>query len=336
MQASTLKPLHIRQVVIDPPLILAPMAGVTHIALRQLIAGFGGCGLYVSEMLSSRRVLHEKPATSFFINFLPNERPFFYQLMGNDPESMAGAICHLENVWEETGQGPDGFDINMGCSAPVIRRQGCGSALMRDPAVARKVVAVCRKVTERPLTVKIRLGWKEDFEETVRFSLMLAEEGIDAVTLHPRLVREKLKRRARWQYVGMLKKELSIPVIGNGDIASFRDVYTRLEESECDGVMIGRAAAAMPWIFQKTIEPERSFTVHLDETYLLFVGLLKEHFPAERRLGRLKEFTHYFARNFRFGHYLASVVQTAETVDEAVSRAMDYFAKHSSEISIAV
>ena len=331
-----LQPFSIKGLTIDPPLVLAPMAGLTHVALRQLVAEFGGCGLFTSEMLSCRAVPHESQQNSFFLKRLAGQRPFFYQIVGNDSQAMAKAIECLENAVDDTGQGPDGFDINLGCGAPRIRNNGSGAGLMRNADNAKRVVAACRSATSLPLTAKIRLGWDEEkADEVIRFAHMLEDEGVDAITLHPRLAKEKFKRRARWRYVGILKGELRIPVIGNGDIRSANDVFSRMSETGCDGIMIGRLAAAKPWIF-KTISDAESpqkidRRIDLEKLYLDFINLLKEHLPPERWIGRLKEYTHYFAENFHFGHNLASRVQSAGSMDEATQRALDFFKLHQTE-----
>jgi len=353
LMIMNLQPFSIRGLTIDPPLVLAPMAGLTHVALRQLIAKFGGCGLFTSEMLSCRAVPHESLKHSFFLKRLAGQRPFFYQLVGNTPDAMAKAVEHLENAVDDTGQGPDGFDINLGCGAPRIRNDGAGAGLMRNLDNAKRVVSACRKATSLPLTAKIRLGWeKEKADELIRFAHMLEDEGIDAITLHPRLAKEKFKRRARWQYVGMLKNELRIPVIGNGDIRSSNDVLKRIDETGCDGIMIGRLAAARPWIFKSISGAEnhdgvnlknnfkekfkKNLKVNLEELYLEFIGLLEQHFPSERRIGRLKEFTHYFAENFQFGHNLTSSVQNTESISEATQKALLFFSLHQSECTVDV
>ncbi len=312
-------------------------------------------------MLSCRAVPHESLKYSFFLKRLAGQRPFFYQLVGNTPEAMARAVEHLENAVDDTGQGPDGFDINLGCGAPRIRNDGSGAGLMRNTDNAARVVAACRKITSLPLTAKIRLGWeKEKADEVISFAHMLEDEGIDAITLHPRLAKEKFKRRARWQYVGMLKNELRIPVIGNGDIRSSNDVLKRIDETGCDGIMIGRLAAARPWIFKLISGAENhegvnvknnlevnlkvnlkndlknNLKINLEDLYLEFIRLLEKHFPPERRIGRLKEFTHYFAENFQFGHNLTSSIQNTESISEATQKALLFFSLHQSECTVDV
>jgi len=301
------------------------MAGLTHVALRSLIAGFGGCGLYTSEMLSCRAVVHETPERSVYLRRTPAERPFFWQLVGNEPEAMAKAVRHLERI-----SPPDGFDINMGCGEPRIRNSGAGCGLMRDAGNARRVTAACRAATALPLTAKLRLGWEESADDMMVFAKMLQDEGIDAVTLHPRLAKERFTRRARWRYIAMLKRELAVPVIGNGDILSAPEVAARFEETGCDGIMIGRLAAASPWIFAEIAGLIDPAAISLNSVYAEFARLLEEHFPPERRLGRLKEFTIYFARNFQFGHNLATRVQNASTMNEAKSVAGEFFEMHGS------
>jgi nifR3 family TIM-barrel protein len=330
-EPGAMRSMRLGQLVLFPPLVLAPMAGLSHAALRQLIEPFGGCGLYVSEMLSCRAVVHERPGSSFHLGRFAGERPFFYQLVGNDPEAMARAIEHLERVSEESGAPVDGFDINMGCAAPQVRNRGLGCGLMRDPDLAAKVVAACRRATTLPLTVKMRLGREEAFESTAAFGRMLEDGGVDAVTLHPRLAKERFRRRARWRYVGMLKRELHIPVIGNGDIACREDVQRRVNETACDGVMIGRMAVRKPWIFREIAGFDEAMDVDMVSVWKEFLELLKMHLPPERRLGRLKEFTHYYAGNFRFGHRLATSVQNAGSLEEAAGRAGEFFERHESE-----
>jgi len=332
--SRNLTPFSIKGLRIDPPLLLAPMAGITHLAFRQIVARYGGCGLYVSEMLSAKAVLHENPRHSFFLKRTAVERPFFYQLAGNDPDLIARAIRHLEQQNDADSLPVDGFDINMGCAAPPVRKSGCGVGLMKDPNLAARIVRACRRATDRPLTAKLRIGWEEALHETSRFALILQAEGIDAVTLHPRLAKEKFRRRARWEYVRMLRETVDIPVIGNGDIRSEQDAYMRLEETGCAGIMIGRLAAAQPWIFATTSGRCRAWAVDLRELYREFARLLRADCPAEKLIGRLREFTPYFAQNFRFGHRLASSVQNAGSFSIALEEADRFFEQNRDEVCL--
>jgi len=329
-----LRPFRIGGVRVDPPLLLAPMAELSHAALRGIVAGFGGCGLFLSEMLSCRAVVHEDPATDFRLRRTPADRPFFYQLVGNDPGDMARAVRHLEAACD--GPPPDGFDINMGCSAPLIRNRGLGSGLLRDPETARRVVAACRAATRRALTVKIRLCWEEAAEATIRLAEALVSEGVDAVTLHPRLPAEKFRRRARWSAVAELKRALSVPVIGNGDIETPADVLRRMAETGCDGIMIGRAAVQKPWIFRATADPGFRETVDLARLFRDFLDRIEQELPPEYRPGRLKTFVPYFAKNFAFGHQLATAVRNASSLAEAREEAESFFARNAGACRVPV
>lgn len=334
LSEEPLPPLLLRGLRVMPPLVLAPMAGLTHTAFRQIVVGFGGCGLFLSEMLSCRAVVHEDPEQSFFLKRRASEEPFFYQLVGNEPEDFARAVRHLENRSESGGRPCDGFDINMGCGAPRLRNRGLGSGLLRDPDRARRVLAACRKATERPLTAKIRLCWTEAGEETIRFARRLQEEGVDGVTLHPRLPKEKFRRSARWRVVGQLKRELEVPVIGNGDIRAPQDVGRRMTETGCDGVMIGRLAVARPWIFRVVSDPGYRAPVDRNDLFERFTELLEENFPPERRAGRLKMFMPYFSEGFTFGHRLRTAVQNAPSYGEAVQETRRFLKRHGAECRV--
>jgi len=249
---------------------------------------------------------------------------------------MVRAIQWLEQRSHESGLPLDGFDINMGCAAPLIRNSGCGVGLMRTPELAARMVSACRKATRMALTAKLRLGWEEAFEPTLKLVRTLEGEGLDGVTLHPRLAREKFKRRARWEYVGYLSSAVSIPVIGNGDIRSGEDAVRRLRKAGCAGVMIGRLAAQKPWIFALASGRLPVSTVRLDELYFDFVRLLSLECPQERQIGRLREFTPYFSLNFRFGHRLASAVQNAPTLERALEEAARFFERNPEELCLVL
>lgn len=319
--------LQLRQLTISPPLLLAPMAGLTHSALRTLLLACGGVGLLSTEMLSARRLPAESPQTSPYLQRTPAERPLSYQLLVAGPEEVAPAVAILHRL------GADAIDLNLGCPAPKVRQAGGGSSLMDDPTRVRRIVAAARRLTTLPLTAKIRLGETLDAVRLRDFCQMLAGEGIDLLTVHARLRREPFGRKPRWDWVGRVKQWLAIPVIANGGVCSAATARECLRVSGADGLMIGRAAAEKPWLFAEISRevygmavPERATDLPL--LYQELVTALEERFSPERRLGRLKEFTHYFARNYAFGHHLASAVQASGSMDEAVIRARAFFARH--------
>jgi len=224
----------------------------------------------------------------------------------------------------------DSIDLNMGCPAAAVGKFGAGFSLMEQPEDARGIVAEARKRTSLPLTVKIRLGSELDDEKLRSFCTMLEDEGIDMLSVHARLKNESFARQPRWESIAGIKKWLTIPVIVNGGIFSVQDAETCLAVSGADGLMLGRGAVIRPWLFAEIARDLCGSTiaeqpVSLPAVYNRFIDHLKELFRPEYRLGRLKEFTHYFARNYKFGHHLASRVQSSASVDEARERAAVFF-----------
>ncbi|MGV1099784.1 tRNA dihydrouridine synthase [Thiovibrio sp. JS02] len=322
--------IRIKGLSITPPLVLAPMAGLTHSALRRLILELGGVGLLSTEMLAATRLPMENAALSPYLVRTEAERPLSYQLLVFREADVAPAIARLHAL------GADAIDLNLGCPAPTVRRMGAGSRLMEAPATVRALVAAARRETDLPLTAKIRLGESLDEKKLRDFCLMLAGEGIELLTVHGRLRGEPFSRRPRWAWIGKVKGWLNIPVIANGGIFSLADAGSCLAESGADGLMIGRAAARTPWLFAEIAREVYGADLALPvvrkpRIYLRYVELLAESFLPERRLGRLKEFSHYFAANYRFGHRLASAVQSSGTVAEARARAVEFFRRNDPE-----
>ncbi len=316
--------IQIRNLKIDPPLLLAPMAGLTHSALRQIICGFGGVGLLSTEMLSAKRLPVENPEISPFLIRTAIEKPLSYQLLVSSVKDMAPAINALHRL------GADAIDINMGCPAPTVRKLGAGVMLMEQPEDARRLVAEARKLTTLPLTAKIRLGTELDELRLRSFCSMLEGEGIDMLTVHARLKDEPFARRPRWEWLSKVKEWIRIPVVANGGIFSVEDADDCLRVSGADGLMLGRAAATNPWLFAEIAINIYRYkiaapAVSLPAIYFVFVDLLDELYGPERRLGRLKEFTHYFAANYKFGHRLATRIQGSRTMGEARERAAIFF-----------
>ncbi len=322
--AVSLAALHVRGLRIDPPLLLAPMAGLTHTAFRRLVAEMGGVGLLSTEMLSARALPHERDDHPFLVH-TPEERPLSWQLLVSAPEEIGPALERLHAL------GADAVDINLGCPAPQARRRRAGAFLAADLPRARAVVREARRRTPLPLTAKIRIGFRPEEGPLRDLCRMLEGEGIDLITVHARLVGERYGRPPRWEWIGRVKGWVSVPVVGNGGVFSAEDARRCLDTSGCDGLMIGRAAAVRPWVFAeiaRALAGRQSPLVpsaRPPRVFERFVALLAESFPPERRLGRLKEFTHYLSRNYSFGHCLASAVQSSRSVGEAVERARRFF-----------
>lgn len=325
-QNNNMFPQHIevRGLQINPPLLLAPMAGLTHSALRQILSGFGGVGLLSTEMLSAKRLPSENPRVSPCLIRTVFEKPLSYQLLIATDKDIIPAIDALHKFQA------DAIDLNMGCPARSVGNYGAGFALMEQPENVRRIVIEARKRTALPLTAKIRLGVELDEQKLKAFCAMLEDEGIDMLSIHARLKKESFARRPRWEWVAKIKEGLKIPVIVNGGIFSVQDARDCLRVSGADGLMLGRGAVIKPWLFAEIArniygciiaEP----SVSLPVVYGNFVDLVNELFQPERRLGRLKEFTHYFAKNYKFGHQLGSRVQSSSSMNEARERADIFF-----------
>jgi len=316
------------------PLFLAPMAGLTHSALRTLLLHYGGVGLLSTEMLSAKRLPIENAALSPYLVRTDIEKPLSYQLLITGPGDVEPAVRALHRL------GADAVDLNLGCPAPKVKKKGGGIALMSRPETVREIIHAARRATDLPLSAKIRLGETTDIRPVLDFCLLLQDEGVDMITVHARLKGESFARKPRWSLLADIKKELSVPMVANGGIFSVADARKCLEQSGADGLMIGRAAARTPWLFAEIAREIHGADILEQEinkvwAYGAFVrGLLR--FLPERRLGRLKEFSHYFALNYSFGHHLAMAVQRSQSMIEAWDAAVAFFQRADGEALAAI
>ncbi len=304
------------------------MAGLTHSALRQIILGFGGAGLLSTEMLAAKRLPTENPGVSPFLVRNDQEKPLSYQLLVSTDREVGPAMDVLHKL------GADAVDLNMGCPARHVGRSGAGIMLMEEPGNARRIVAEARRNTNLPLTAKIRLGVKLDEQALKGFCTMLEGEGIDMLSVHARLKREPFGRRARWEWIARIKEWVGVPVIANGGIFTVEDAQDCLRVSCADGLMLGRGAVIKPWLFADIARDVYGChiaapAVSLPAVYGNFIDLVNGLFRPERRLGRLKEFTYYFAGNYQFGHHLSSRIQGSKSMEEARERAVIFFRENS-------
>jgi nifR3 family TIM-barrel protein len=308
------------------------MSGLSHTALRQLVAECGGCGLFYSEMLSARALPSESPESSPWLLFKAPERPIIFQILVSRPDELPAAVAKIEAC------GADGLDLNMGCTAALVVKRGGGIALMKDFKRAEAIARASRRATGMPLTAKIRLGWTLDWGALREYCLMLQENGVDAISVHPRLKKDRLKRPARWEYIGKIKDLLDIPVIGNGDIDSPEAALRMFRQTGCDAVMIGRAAVRQPWLFSQiasTLDglPFNRDASHPPAIYKRFVALLNSSIAPEYAFPLLKRFTFYFAQNYAFGHTLWRQVHNASSLAAAAASAEHFFQTQSARIS---
>ncbi|MCP3888807.1 MAG: tRNA-dihydrouridine synthase family protein [Desulfobulbaceae bacterium] len=301
------------------------MVGLSHSAFRSLVKKIGGVGAFYTEMLAAKRLPHDNPKLSPLLMKSFEEQPLIYQLIGGDPAHIRPAVDKIHTL------GAEGIDLNLGCPAPMQKRQGAGSSLVDNPSQLRSMLQQLRKNTELPVSVKIRLGHQVDDLKLMEFCLFLEGEGVDFLTIHARLIGEKFCRKPRWHGIAPAKKAVNIPIFANGGIFSVDDAKRCLEQSGADGIMVGRGAVINPWlcreIFDSIYSSENS-SLELDKKriYYDFIDLLEDRFPPEKQLVRLKLFTNYYAKTFQFGHHLGSGVQSSETLVAAKEKAADFFA----------
>ena len=226
--------------------ILAPLAGITNLPFR-LMAKEAGCGLVCSEMVSSHGLVYQSEKTLKMLDSTPEEKPLSVQIFGAKPDIMAEAAAIVES------SGADLVDINFGCAVRKVVRTGSGVALMRTPDLAEDLLKAVRRAIRIPLTIKIRSGWDASGAQAANISRIAENCGVDAVTVHPRTAGQLFNGPADWSVIKAVKEAVSIPVIGNGDIMAAGDATRMLNETGCDGVMIGRKAIGNPGIFTRVV-----------------------------------------------------------------------------------
>lgn len=224
--------------------MLAPMAGVADRAFRELCVSFGAAYV-VSEMVSSKGLQFENKKTCELMCLSDQERPAGIQLFGDDPNTMAEAAKIAMDY------GPNSIDINMGCPAPKVAKNGCGAALMRDPDLCGKIVEAVKRAVPVPVTVKIRKGWDSHLVNAVEVAKICESAGADAIAVHGRTREQMYMPGVDWDIIAQVKQAVKIPVIGNGDVDSAQSAALMLKQTGCDMVMVGRAALGNPWIFQQ-------------------------------------------------------------------------------------
>jgi tRNA-dihydrouridine synthase B len=247
-EQTRLDPIHIGNIEIKTPLTLAPMDGMTNYAFRRLCREHSGedCGLVCTELLSSNILTGGGKRARFKFDWRPEEFPFAVQIYGNEPAMMAEAARIIEDA------GAAMIDINMGCWVPKIARKGGGAGLLRDVCTAASVVEAVVNAVSVPVTVKVRAGLKRDNPTAVDFARLAEEAGAQMIAVHWRFAEQGFRNDpVDWSIIGQVKDAVKdIPVLGNGDVKTPEDAVRMIDETGCDGVMIGRAAAGHPWLFK--------------------------------------------------------------------------------------
>jgi len=310
-------PLTVGDRTVPSRLVLAPMAGLGHVAFRQVLAGYGGYGFMVSEMCNARAVPEENRRFSPVFRWRDEEAGrLVIQLFGSEPEVMAAAARRVES------EGLLGVDINMGCSVSAICKKGFGAALLREPERAVAVVRAVREAVRCPVMVKYRSGWENSPDLAVELARRFEDAGADLLTFHPRVAPDRRSRPPRWEHIGAVARAVSIPVLGNGNVFSAADCARMLDSTGCAGVSVGRMAIARPWIFA---ELSGAFSPGEDvflEAALAVIDSIWTHYEPTRAIKMYKKYAPYLAANFVFGHSLWPDLVRGETREDMAGNAV--------------
>lgn len=313
----------VRDLTIAPATVLAPMAGVTDTLFRRVIRGLGGCGLLMTEFTSSEGITRSAAKTLRYLYFQEDEHPIAAQLFGANPVVMADAARMVEDL------GYDAVDINLGCPAKKVVKCG-GSGLLRDLPLLERIFRAVRAAVRIPLTIKLRAGWDENSIVAVDVAKLAESAGVEAVAVHPRTRTQGYSGKADWSIISAVKQAVKIPVVGNGDINTPEDAERMIGETQCDAVMIGRAAATNPWIFRQMQEFAASGqygTPGEQDRHRLLSDYYAQIIAAKQpdSIGKMKQFACWFTHGVGNGSELRKIVHAARTPSEVLTSVERFF-----------
>jgi len=325
--SGTARTLQLGSVSVSPPVVLAPMAGITNYPFRSLCRRYGA-GLFISEMITARPLVDGREKTLRLAAFGPDERPRSLQLYGIDPHYVGRAVTRLISEG-----GIDHIDLNFGCPVRKVTRKGGGAALPARPNLLRAIVrAAVDHAGTIPVTIKFRIGINDNITTFLDSGRIAEEEGCAAVTLHARTAAQLYDGSARWEAIAELKRSISIPVIGNGDIWTAEDAVRMLSETGCDGVAIGRGCLGRPWIFRDLAEVLAGRPVPPQPTFGEVADIMIEHasilvqwFGERLAMRSFRKHSGWYTRGFRGGAALRNRLMQVDTIEglEASLRDID-------------
>jgi len=330
---SAWKPLHIGAVTIENPVILGPMAGVTDLPFRVLCHEHGA-GLVCTEMVSAKAILYHNRNTEDLMRTDEREHPVSLQLFGSNPEDVSEAAAMIEDRPFEI------FDFNMGCPVPKVVNNGEGSALMKNPELAGRIISAVVKKVKKPVTVKIRTGFDKEHINAVEVAKILEDAGASAIAVHGRTRSQFYSGEADWNVIRQVKEAVSIPVIGNGDIRSPEDAEKMIRETGADGVMIARAAEGNPWIFSRTSAWLASgkklpgpTVKELQDTILRHAAMMIECKGERIAVREMRKHVSWYTAGYPDSAALRRKINTAENFIEMQEMLGDFFGKLEADVS---
>ncbi|ETA68020.1 putative TIM-barrel protein, nifR3 family [Methanolobus tindarius DSM 2278] len=316
--------MKIADIKISGNILLAPMSNVTNLPFRLMCKKYGASFTY-SEMISSDAVIYENEKSINRGMSCEEERPLGIQIFGNSAENMTKAALRIEEIYQ-----PEIIDINFGCPARLLTKDGCGSALLRSPELIHEIITGLTDNLSTPVTAKIRV--LEYMEKTLEIAHLIEDAGADALTVHGRTRQQQYSGKADHSYVKKIKQELSIPVIANGDIIDETSARQVLDYTECDGIMIGRAAMGNPFLFRRI-------------SHYLEAGDILDYNECSQRISDLREYfglleeydlmhtvnikaqAQWFTRGMRNGRHIRRSIASSKTIDE-ILRSLSEMCKH--------